>query len=370
VKVAILTDVLGGGTGTHILSMVRHWDPGRWEASIFTTSRYRDRIVPSVPVRYLPPPEHFRFYPAAQLQMLFRMKKIVEEYGPDVLHTYFFWSILYGRILKMTGKVKALVENREDEGFNWGRHEYFWLRATNRLPDRIICVSEAVKRVVVERELVEPSRVVVVHNGIEIHDGASVDREATRRKLGFGADHLVIGMVANYNRPIKGVGNFLEAIPPIVEAMPSARFLFVGGGEEGNSLRDKARSLGIDPYVVFAGFQKDIRSCYEIMDLSVLASFSEGLSMTLLESMAYGIPVVAPRAGGNPEVVQDGVNGYLVPIRDKQALVDRIIELLRNREQREKMGREGRSIAEGMFRMSTAAQRYLEIYERIAGVVA
>jgi glycosyltransferase involved in cell wall biosynthesis len=199
-KVAILTDVLGGGTGSHILSMVRNWDPARVEASIFTTTRYRDRIVPSVPVRFVPPPEHFRFYPAAQLQMLFRMVKIVEEFRPDVVHAYFFWSILYGRILKLSGRVKNLVENREDQGFNWDWHEYFWLRTTNRLPDRIICVSEAVKRVVVERERVEPSRVVVVHNGIEIHDGASADREATRRKLGFDADHLVIGMVANYNR--------------------------------------------------------------------------------------------------------------------------------------------------------------------------
>jgi len=368
-KVAILTDVLGGGTGSHILSMVRNWDPARLEASIFTTTRYRDRIVPSVPVRFVPPPEHFRFYPAAQLQMLFRMAKIVEEFRPDVVHAYFFWSILYGRILKLSGRVKNLVENREDQGFNWDWHEYFWLRATNRLPDRIICVSEAVKRVVEERERVEPSRVVVVHNGIEIHDGASADREATRRKLGFDADHLVIGMVANYNRPIKGVGNFLEAIPPIVEAMPSARFLFVGGGEEGNTLRDKARSLGIEPYVVFAGFQKEIRPYYEIMDLSVLTSFSEGLSMTLLESMAHGIPIVATRVGGNPELVQDGVNGYLVPVRDTRALVDRIVGLLGNREQRERMGREGRLIAEGKFRVSAAAQRYLEIYERIAGVV-
>jgi glycosyltransferase involved in cell wall biosynthesis len=91
--------------------------------------------------------------------------------------------------------------------------------------------------------------------------------------------------------------------------------------------------------------------------------------MTLLESMAHGIPIVATRVGGNPELVQDGVNGYLVPVRDTRALVARIGGLLRNREQREKMGRKGRSIAEGMFRMSTAAQRYLEIYERIAGVV-
>jgi len=364
-KIAILTDILGGGTGSHLLSMVRHWDKSRWETVIFSPARYKDRIAPSVPIEYVPPPEHFRFYPANQLQMLFRMRKVVKDYRPDIVHAYFFWSIMYGRALKLAGKVKVLVENREDQGFNWGEHEYFWLRRTNRVPDRIVCVAEAVKRVVVEKEGVEPSRIEVVNNGIDIQQAPSGKKEATRRELGLNDDHLVVGMVANYNRSVKGVGNFLDAIPSIVKEMPSARFLFVGGGDEGNSLRDKARSLGVEPYVVFSGFKKDIVPYYEIMDISVLTSFSEGLSMTLLESMAYGIPIVATRVGGNPEVVEEGVNGYLVPVKDPLALVDRIVKLLKDRELRRKMGEEGRLRAERNFHVAGAANRYLEIYKRL-----
>ena len=165
----------------------------------------------------------------------------------------------------------------------------------------------------------------------------------TRRELGFDDDHLVLGMVANYNRPVKGVGNFLDAIPAIISAVPSARFLFVGGGDEEQSLREKARTLGVDPYVVFAGYRKDIHRYYEIMDISVLTSFSEGLSLTLLESMGYGIPIVATRVGGNPEVVDEGRTGYLVPVKDNRSLVDRIVKLLQNQELRRSMGKEGTS---------------------------
>ena len=130
----------------------------------------------------------------------------------------------------MAGKIKILVENREDQGFNWGMHEYLWLRMTNRLPDKIICVSEAVKQVVLDREGVEESRIAVVNNGVDLHQASSGMQEVTRRELGFKDDHLVLGMVANYNRSVKGVRNFLDAIPAIIAAVPSARFLFLGGG--------------------------------------------------------------------------------------------------------------------------------------------
>jgi glycosyltransferase involved in cell wall biosynthesis len=362
VKIAILTNDLGGGTGNHLLSMLKHWDKGVWETRIFSTAPVRDRVIPDVPVEYIPPSKHFGFYPVAQVRCMARLRKIMKGYRPDIVHAYFFWSIIYGRLLKLAGTVKVLVENREDQGFDWGRHEYLWLRNTNRLPDRIVCVSNAVKQVVMEREGVEDSRIEVVNNGIDLQEGTSGMREATKRELGFEDDHLVLGMVANYNRPVKGVSNFLDAIPEIVREVPSARFLFVGGGGEENSLREKARALGIERYVVFAGYKKDIHRYYEIMDISVLTSFSEGLSMTLLESMGYGIPIVATRVGGNPEVVEEGKNGYLVPVRDNPALVDRIVKLLKDGELRCAMGREGRLIAERKFQMRVVANRYLELY--------
>lgn len=365
VKIAILTNDLGGGTGNHLLSMLKHWDKRNWETRIFSTSPAKDRVVPDVPVEYIPPSQYFGFYPAAQIRYLMRLHRNLREYSPDIVHAYFFWSIVYGRLLKLAGTVKVLVENREDQGFDWGRHEYLWLRNTNRLPDRIVCVSKAVKQVVMEREGIEESRIEVVNNGIDLQEATSGLRDDTKRELGFDGPHLVLGMVANYNRPVKGVGNFLDAIPQIVREVPSARFLFVGGGGEESSLREKARALGIDGYVVFAGYRKDIHRYYEIMDISVLTSFSEGLSLTLLESMGHGIPIVATRVGGNPEVVEEGRNGYLVPIRDNRALVDRIVKLLKDGDLRRTMGREGRLRVERDFRMRVVASRYLDLYNRL-----
>ncbi|HZW37639.1 MAG TPA: glycosyltransferase, partial [Candidatus Deferrimicrobiaceae bacterium] len=297
-RVVILTDDLGGGTGNHLLSMIRHWDKGRWEAEILSRAPLTSRVSPDVPVRYIPSEGAVNLYPLAQIRAFGRIRNEISDRHPSIAHTYFFWPILFGRILKRKGVVRTLVENREDQGFDWGFHEYSLLRLTRMAPDRIICVSDAVKRVVMEREGIEEERIVVIRNGIEPFAKMGKDTAETREELGLENQHLVVGMVANFNRAVKGVSLFLDAVPRILQAVPDARFLLLGRGKEEQALRDKARSMGIEPYVRFAGFRRDIQRYYAIMDVSALTSFSEGLSITLLESMGCGIPVVATRVGG------------------------------------------------------------------------
>lgn len=363
VEVVFLTDDLGGGTGNHLLSMLRHWDKDTWRARIVSRSPARDRIEPDVPVEPMPVPKRFDRYPLTQLRALAGLYGAFNGRSPDLVHAYFFWPVLYGRILKRLGRIGALVENREDMGFNWGRHEYALLRATSSLPDRVICVCDAVRQVVLEREGLDENRVVVIRNGVEPAAEESSGEGSAREELGLGEDDLVVGMVANYNRPVKGVSYLLDAIPAIVSEIPSARFLFLGGGaKERPALRDKASALGIERLVTFTGHRKDIHRFYEMMDISVLTSLSEGLSITLLESMSHGLPVVATNVGGNPEVVMDGLTGYLVPPKDPRSLADRILELLRDPGLRTRMGEEGRRRVERQFRMRDVANRYVDLY--------
>ena len=364
-RIVILTDDLGGGTGNHLLSMMKHWDKSRWQTEIISRAPLTSRVPPDVPVRFLPQNGSFTRYPFAQIRDYCRIRKGIGERLPSIVHTYFFWSILFGRILKWEGKIRTLVENREDQGFGWGPHEYSWLRRTKGLPDRIVCVSDAVRQVVLQREQVEEGRVEVIRNGVDPFPVSVSGEEATkiRSELGIEADHLVVGMVANFNRSVKGVSRFLDAVPEIVREVPSARFLLLGRGKEEKALREKARTLGIEPFVIFAGFKPDIHRYYAIMDLSALTSFSEGLSITLLESMRCGVPVVATRVGGNPEVVVDGVTGYLVPPGDVSSFASKTVELLRDKDLRRRMGEEARRRVERHFLLQDVASRYLEIYK-------
>jgi glycosyltransferase involved in cell wall biosynthesis len=362
-RIVILTDDLGGGTGNHLLSMMKHWDKRRWEVEILSRARLTARIFPDVPVSHISSDGLLNLYPIAQIRSLGRIRKHILGMPPDIVHSYFFWSILFGRMLKREGKIRTLIENREDQGFNWGVHEYSLLRLTRGLPDRIICVSDAVKQTVITRERVNEDRIVVIRNGVEALPDARVEAAETRKELGIGEDHLVVGMVANFNRSIKGVSRFLDAVPEIVRAVPSARFLLLGRGKEEMSLREKALALGVEPFVIFAGFKPDIHRYYAIMDVSALTSFSEGLSITLLESMRCGIPVVATRVGGNPEVVVDGVTGYLVPSGDVPAFASRTVKLLLDKDLRMRMGEEARRRVERHFLLQDVARRYEDTYE-------
>lgn len=347
-----------------MLSMIRRWDSSRWQVEILSGASLTARVPPGVPVRYLAPDGAPGRYPIAQVRALRRTRAAVQEVNPHIVHAFFFWSILYGRLMKREGSVRVLIENREDQGFNWGLHEYAWLRATRNLPDRVICVSDAVKRVVMERERIDEGRIEVIRNGVEALPDPEGGRTETRASLGLGPEHLVVGMVANFNRSVKGVSIFLDAVPEIVRAVPAARFLLLGRGEEEEALRGKARDLGIERYVLFAGYRPDIHKFYAIMDVSALTSFSEGLSITLLESMQCGLPVVATRVGGNPEVVVDGETGFLVPAGVPSAFAAGTIRLLRDDRLRARMGAQARRRVDEHFRLRDVATRYLETYER------
>ncbi len=365
-RVLFLADDVGGGTGNHLFGLLGHWDKSRWQARIVSQARrYDGRVSPGGAVEYAPAPKWFDRFPVAQVRRLLQLRRSVVADPPHLVHTYFFWSIIYGRVLKRLGVISALVENREDMGFSWGPREYRLLRLTSDIPDRVICVAEAVRQVVLERERLEPARVLVLRNGVEPAAAAAGDGAALRREFGLGNEHLVVGMVANLNRPVKGGTYFLEAIPEIVGKVPNARFLIIGRVEREEELRAKARALGVDDYLTLAGYRGDIARCYEIMDLSVLTSLSEGLSITLLESLNHGVPVVATRVGGNPEVVVEGETGFLVPPRDVPAFAGRVIQALKDPALRARMSTAARSRIRKEFQIRSVAARYLEIYEDV-----
>src|SRR5206468_11214120 len=119
------------------------------------------------------------------VRRLAELRRVTREIRPDVVHAYFFWSIIYARLLKMMGLAPVLVENREDMGFSWGWGAYLALRATRSIPDRIICVAAAVREVALRKESILPERTVVLHNGISLGGSAVRGRAATRRDFGF-----------------------------------------------------------------------------------------------------------------------------------------------------------------------------------------
>ncbi len=203
---------------------------------------------------------------------------------------------------------------------------YGWLWP--KLVDTVTCVSEAARRSLLEEFRLSSGKTTVVLNGVDGHYFCPAERPSTlKRELGIAtSDRLLldVGRLA----PEKRVDVLLEALLRLRQEGERITCLIAGEGGEEQKLRHQAEKSGVAPYVRFLGFHRDLRPYYRGADLLVLPSRTEGLPTVLLEAMACGVPCVATRVGGVPEVITDGVDGWLVEAGSAGALAEGIRKAL------------------------------------------
>ena len=207
-------------------------------------------------------------------------------------------------------------------------------------------------------------KIVVIPNGVNIEEfDLSYSKEECRERLGLSVNGTIILFVGSL-APYKGPDILIRAMTRVIKEVPDIKLVFVGSGKIRNELEGLADKLGIENYVKFTGFIGDIFKkalYYRAADVFVLPSYSESFGIVNLEAMACGVPIVASKIGGIPDVVKDGENGLLVPPKDERALADAIIYLLENDDIREKMGKNGRKKAEG-YSWEKIAEETEEVY--------
>jgi glycosyltransferase involved in cell wall biosynthesis len=214
-------------------------------------------------------------------------------------------------------------------------------RWTSGLADRVIAVSGAVARDLVQRYGLPAGKVVVVRNGIDA-DAFRPARtpEAVRAELGLGPAARPIGVAARMTEQ-KGHVHLLDALPAVAARVPDVACVLIGDGPLRGALEARARALGVLERCRFTGARSDVADLVAALELVVLPSRSEGLPFALLEAMALGRPVVATAVGGCPEVVDEGRTGLLVPAGDPAALAGAIWRLLERPEEARAMGARG-----------------------------
>jgi len=230
--------------------------------------------------------------------------------------------------------------------------------AVFRWCDVVVCNSHAAADRLVEQGL-RKSRVVVIGNGLP----ASAFCE-TVPALPRGKALLRVGMIARMNMPFKNHKVFLRAAARLCGRFPSLEFVLVGDGPLRPELEREADSLGLKDHALFLGDRQDIAAVLASLDVSVLPSSSESLSNAILESMAAGVPVVASRVGGNPELVSTD-RGMLVAPDDDKALADAIESLLRDSAMRIALGANAKRFVQANFTVEQMHRRYEELYAEL-----
>jgi glycosyltransferase involved in cell wall biosynthesis len=270
------------------------------------------------------------FRPRGIFQVL-RLTWFLVRHPFDVIQTHDLYSTLMGVPAAWLARVPVILSCRRDLSHWWWytpRRRKLLRHIQNR-STYVIANSQAVRDFLVEQDGFDPNLVRVVRNGVDLERFTNVPRDRQGLFPHLASDSKLIAVVANMHVETKGHTDLIRAAAEVSRELPAAKFLLVGDGAERAHIEGMVAELGLSETVLFLSRRNDVPNVLACCDLFVLPSWAEGLPNSVLEAMAAGVPVVATRVGGTPEIIQDGVNGLLVRPRDARELAQAIAQLLR-----------------------------------------
>ena len=269
-----------------------------------------------------------------------RLRQFIKVFTPDVIHTHQVGVLVYAGPEARHAGIPAVIHTEHNNHFanpsrkmgliERNRMRLVWWTAS-RYADRFVCVSGDIASELARQGVVPKRKLSVVPNGIDIERlEGQVQRDAIRSAMGIPSDAPVVGTVGRLSEA-KRQDRLIRAFARILSDVPDAHLMLVGDGPLRGELRDLAASHGISSRVHFAGYQSQPGRYLSSMDVFAQSSRIEGMPLSVLEAWAIGIPVVASRVGGLPEMIEDHRTGLLFDHEDEDALVAAIGLLIRDR---------------------------------------
>jgi glycosyltransferase involved in cell wall biosynthesis len=300
-----------------------------------------------------------------------RMAAEVRQRRIEVLHAHQYTPFFYAALARLRSSPSPRVIFTEH-----GRHYPDVVGTKRRLVNRVLFdrLADKVNAVcrfsadsLSQREGFERARIEVIENGIDLaRYQAPVDRAALRARLGLDPARRYVACVARFH-PVKDHSTLLHAFQQVATTRSEVDLILVGDGELRPALEELTEKLDLRGRVHFLGVRDDVPEILRAVDLFVLTSVTEAASITLLEAMASGLPVVVTAVGGNPELVRDGVDGLLVPRGDAGAVASAILALLTDAPRAQALGRSGAARAADTFKLERTIGRYYDLYAELSG---
>jgi glycosyltransferase involved in cell wall biosynthesis len=365
-----------GGPAIHVINLTAGLDPTRFESMLVTGTESRGegsmldlaRARGVTPV-IIPGMVGEATLNQRDLKALIALCRLLRRERPHIVHTHTAKAGVLGRVAARLAGVPVVVHTFHGHVL----HGYYsplknWLlrraeRGLGLLSDRLITVSEQVKRDLVRYYVADAEKITVIPLGLDLEPflASAGLRGKLRRELGMSNGEALVGIVGRIF-PIKNHRLFLDAAAHVAAAVDSVRFLVVGDGVLRPAMEDYARALGIAHRVVFTGWRRDLPSIYPDLDVLVVSSNNEGTPVSAIEAMAAGCPVVATRVGGLPDLIEDGETGCLVPPRDAAGLAASIVRVLRDRKMARSLGQAAQAIVARRFTVERLCRDVEDLY--------
>lgn len=294
-----------------------------------------------------------------------RLARIFKEQKVDIVHTHNSSTWLYGGVAAKLCRLPLLHTEHTPPDY----HERRWIIIEQMLAmitQQITAVSKGVADFLIGEGKISAEKIKVLYNGVDIKKYAEgADVKFPHEESSIQEIDMVVGNISRLT-PIKDHATLLYAFKEVVQRAPRAKLLIVGDGPLKNELLCLRDKLGIKDKVEFLGFQRDIPQLLKLFNIfafSSIPSIKEGLSMSVLEAMASGLPVVSTGIKGTAEAVIDGETGFIVPPREPKIMADAIYRLLLNREEAKRMGESGLERVKRYFSFEKMMSEYESIYQ-------
>jgi glycosyltransferase involved in cell wall biosynthesis len=297
-----------------------------------------------------------------------RLSRVIKRLAPDIIHAHDPHAVAMAALaLSFGGSTRSgtgprLVASRRVDfhlkGNSFSRWKY-------RQVDCFIAASDVIRRMLLT-DGVPPAKTVTVHEGIDVDHVLAAPPVNLHEAFWLPHDSPVVGNVAALV-PHKGQRYLIDAAPLVIREVPDTRFVILGEGELRDHLERLVREHHLEKHVRLPGFRTDVLGCLKGFDLFAMSSVSEGLGTSVLDAMACAKPVVATRAGGIPEVVQDGETGVLVDPHDHVQLARAIVRLLTSAPERRRLGEAGLARVRALFTVERMVAETAAVYARVAG---
>lgn len=309
--------------------------------------------------------------PGRDFGLAWRFGRLVRARRIEILHAHQYTPFFYAALAKLlSGCWPRLILT--EHGRHYPDPVKPLRRAVNRLlldplADEVNAVCAFSARRLQAVDGFAGRRIEVIENGIDVSRyQPQQDRSALRRQLGLPTERRYLAHVARCH-PVKDQATLLRAFAEICQARSDVELLFAGDGPLRPELETQAGNLGIAQRVRFLGVRHDVAALLRSTDVFVLTSASEAASLTLMEALAAGLPVVVTAVGGNPEIVRDGREGLLVPRGDAHGVAEAVLKILADPALAATMGQAGAARARERYQLEQTVKRYYALYRRLVG---
>ena len=296
--------------------------------------------------------------------IIFRFRRIIQDFNPEILVTYLIHADLFGRIFGRMFGTKKIICNQRGSLQQW-KFLRFFDRLTKCLVTKYIVQTEVAKRKLMWQLHLSEEKFVVIPNAISISEYEfTLDNNKKKKELGINIDNKNIVCVSNLHKG-KGHEYLLQAFENVYQNIKNINLLLVGDGNQRVALENQIKGYTSKGNIYFLGKRSDVKEILKISDLFILATEGEGMSNAIMEAMASGLPVISTDISENRILIKNGYSGILIPSKDVNSLIRAIYLLINDLKNHNILGSNAKNHIINFFNLPAILNRIRDLYSSI-----